>query len=60
MVHYIVRNADGHLVLKTQLVAFRRLEGSHSGQNIGQVFVQARKGIGAQSKFSFSVHLHIN
>ncbi|KAJ7026472.1 hypothetical protein C8F04DRAFT_1190538 [Mycena alexandri] len=31
------------LVLKTQLVAFRRLEGSQTGENMGKVFVQVLK-----------------
>lgn len=50
--HYIVKDANGHLVLKTRLVAFRRMEGSHTGQNIGQLFVQVLKEIGCLHKVS--------
>ncbi|KAJ6475550.1 hypothetical protein C8R45DRAFT_1102828 [Mycena sanguinolenta] len=48
--HYIVRDASGYLVLKTPLVAFRRMEGSHTSENIGKVFVQVLKEIGCLHK----------
>ncbi|KAF7330238.1 putative AC transposase [Mycena venus] len=48
--HYIVKDANGRLVLKTRLVAFRRLEGSHTGENIGKIFVQVVKEIGCLHK----------
>ncbi|KAJ7790431.1 hypothetical protein B0H14DRAFT_2396433, partial [Mycena olivaceomarginata] len=48
--HYIVKDTRGNLILKTQLVAFRRLQGSHTGENIGKVFVQVMKEIGCVHK----------
>ncbi|KAJ7303017.1 hypothetical protein DFH08DRAFT_986961 [Mycena albidolilacea] len=48
--HYIIKDSNGNLVLKTQLVAFRRLEGSHTGDNLGNVFVQVMKEIGCLHK----------
>ncbi|KAJ7132525.1 hypothetical protein C8R44DRAFT_611868, partial [Mycena epipterygia] len=50
--HYIMEDANGNLVLRTQLLAFRRLEGSHTGENIGKVFVQVMKEIGCLRKVS--------
>jgi hypothetical protein len=40
-VHYTVRDANGNLVLKTRLVAFRRMEGSHTGGNISNVLYRS-------------------
>lgn len=48
--HYSAKSADGHLIARTQLVAFRQLHGSHSGVNIGKVFVQVVKEIGCLNK----------
>lgn len=54
-IHYTAKDARGNLVLKSQLVAFRQLEGSHTGENVGKVFVQIMKDIGCLHKVnSFS------
>lgn len=36
----MARDAFGHLILKTLLIAFRYVEGSHSGANLGRYYVQ--------------------
>lgn len=54
--HYIIKDSNGNLVLKTQLVAFRRLQGSHTGENLGKVFVQVMKEIGCLHKVSAFPH----
>jgi len=48
--HYAAKSPSGHLVLKSQLIAFRHLHGSHTGINIGKVFVQIIKEIGCLHK----------
>ncbi|KAF5375571.1 hypothetical protein D9615_009215 [Tricholomella constricta] len=35
--HYMAMSSDGHLVLRSRLVAFRQLEGSHTGENLAKV-----------------------
>ncbi|KAJ7780372.1 hypothetical protein B0H14DRAFT_2631148 [Mycena olivaceomarginata] len=49
---HFITDANGNLALKTQLVVFRRLEGSHAGDNLGKVFVQVLKEIGCLHKIS--------
>jgi len=46
------KSPSGHLVLKSQLIAFRNFHGSHTGVNIGKVFVQIIKEIGCLHKIS--------
>ncbi|KAF5347184.1 hypothetical protein D9758_011063 [Tetrapyrgos nigripes] len=41
--------ANGHLELRSQLVAFRRIEGSHTGANIAGIFTGVLKDLGAQN-----------
>jgi len=38
--HFMMRNEHGHLELMSHLIAFRFVEGSHSGANLGQLFVK--------------------
>jgi hypothetical protein len=40
---------------KTQLVVFRRLEGSNTDDNLGKVFVQVLKEIGCLDKVSRNI-----
>ncbi|KAF5387624.1 hypothetical protein D9615_000715 [Tricholomella constricta] len=35
--HYMVMSSDGHLILRSRLIAFRKLEGSHTGENMAKV-----------------------
>ncbi|CAA7271021.1 unnamed protein product [Cyclocybe aegerita] len=52
-VHYLARcPATGRLVLRCHLVAFRRIRGSHTGVNIGHVFMQVLKEIRCVEKIS--------
>ncbi|KAG1742873.1 hypothetical protein EDB19DRAFT_1633716 [Suillus lakei] len=38
--HFMMQDDAGQLVLKSHLIAFRYIEGSHSGANLGKCFVQ--------------------
>ncbi|CAA7268998.1 unnamed protein product [Cyclocybe aegerita] len=52
-VHYAAKSKEtGNLLIRTQLVAFRQLYGSHSGINIGKVFLQIIKEIDCLNKLS--------
>ncbi len=48
--HYIMRLPNGRLVLRSDLVAFRALDQSHTGVNIAAVFLQLVKEIGCIKK----------
>jgi hypothetical protein len=54
--HYCARAPDGRLVLKSQLVAFRHVQGSHSGVNLARTFVSVVKEIGCLHRVSFRAH----
>jgi hypothetical protein len=55
--HYMAKMPNtGTLVLKSQLIAFRRLQGSHTGENIGKVFVSVVKEIGCLHKVCLWIH----
>ena len=41
--HHATKNLQGQLELKTHLVAFRRMEGPHDGDNIGGTFFRVLK-----------------
>lgn len=44
--HYLARlPSSGEIVLKSELIAFRKLDGAHSGVNMGKVFVQILKEV---------------
>jgi hypothetical protein len=54
--HYLAKDSiSGNLVLRAQLVAFRELEGSHTGRNIAKVFLQVLKEINCLDKASTSL-----
>lgn len=53
--HYLARSARGDLILKSDLLAFRKLEGSHSGVNLGKAFVQILKEVGIIHKVCASI-----
>ncbi|KAF5332789.1 hypothetical protein D9611_005171 [Ephemerocybe angulata] len=50
--HYLVMSPAGNLELKSRLVAFRHIEGSHTGENIGKVFVRVLEEIRCLHKIS--------
>ena len=51
--HYTTKcSKTGNLILKSQLVAFRHLQGSHTGVNIGKVLVRVIKEVGCLHKVS--------
>jgi hypothetical protein len=55
--HYSAKSSkSGNIIIRTQLVAFRQLQGSHSGVNIGKVFLQVIKEIGCLNKVSLKLH----
>jgi hypothetical protein len=47
--HYAVKNVK-HLELRSELVAFRHLQGSHTGVNIGKTFLEIIKEIRCLNK----------
>ena len=58
--HYAVfSESSGNLETQTSLVAFRELKGSHSGANIGKVFLQIIKEIGCLNKVCFLLIFNI-
>lgn len=48
--HYLSRLPNDDIVLKSELLAFRKLEGSHTGANLGKVFVKVLKEVGILHK----------
>ncbi len=48
--HYMMRLSNGRLVLRSDLVAFRGLDESHTGVNIAKVFLQVVEEIGCINK----------
>jgi len=50
--HY-ASHIEKHLFVRSELIAFRYIDGSHSGANIGQEFVQTLDEIGCLGKFYF-------
>ncbi|KAJ2926565.1 hypothetical protein H1R20_g10525, partial [Candolleomyces eurysporus] len=50
--HYLIKSPTGHLTLRSRLVAFRHIQGSHAGSNIGRVFVNILKEISCLHKVS--------
>ena len=54
--HYCMKlKRTGKLEIKSQLVAFHHVKGSHTGVNIGEVFVKVIKEIGCLYKVKNSV-----
>lgn len=50
-----MRLPNGDLILKSELLGFRKLDGSHSGVNMGRVFVKVLKEVGILHKVSASI-----
>jgi hypothetical protein len=50
--HYCAKASDGRLVLRSQLVAFRHVQGSHSGANLAKTFISVIKEIGCLNRVS--------
>lgn len=50
--HYMIEASDGSLRLRSTLIAFRRLQGSHDGENLAKVFMQVLKEVGATERVS--------
>ena len=49
--HFCAHSSDGkHLVIKSQLAAFRHVSGMHDGMNLAKVFVTILKDLGAVNK----------
>jgi hypothetical protein len=49
--HFCAYSSDGkRLVIKSQLVAFRHVSGTHDGVNLAKVFVAILKDLGALNK----------
>jgi hypothetical protein len=49
--HYMARDLkNGCLVLKSQLIAFRLMEGSHTGANIANTFLKVVDELGIAHK----------
>ena len=45
-VHYLMRNEDNRLILRTRLLAFNYLEGHHKGDNLADAFFKILKSEG--------------
>lgn len=56
--HYMAKNEHGHLVFKSQLVAFRYIDGSHTGRNLGNAFLKITDDLGISHKVRLSKALH--
>jgi len=49
--HFIVRGAsDGELILRSGLLAFRHIRGSHTGENMASVFYGIIKDAGIEQR----------
>jgi len=49
--HFIVRNVpDGQLILRSGLLAFRHIQGSHTGKNLAHVLYTIIKDAGIEQK----------
>lgn len=48
--HWLRLNKRGKLVMRTRLVAFRHVVGSHSGENLAGVFVTILRELGVTHK----------
>jgi hypothetical protein len=44
--HYCAKADDGWLILRSQLVTFRHVQGSHLGANLAKTFISVIKEIG--------------
>jgi hypothetical protein len=53
--HYINQHGD----LAEHLIAFRKIEGHHTGANVGQVLFSVLDDIGMIGKVGTSIHLYI-
>jgi hypothetical protein len=41
--HYCTETPDGQLIIRARLVAFRYVQGSHTGHNLAKIFVKILK-----------------
>jgi hypothetical protein len=48
--HFMTRNGKGYLVFKAHLIAFRFIDGSHSGANLGQQFLKVTDDLEISNK----------
>ena len=54
--HFIVRNmSDGQLLLRSGLLAFRHIQGSHTGQNLASVLYKIIKEASIEQRVRISV-----
>lgn len=53
--HFIVRDMpDGELVLRSGLLAFRRVRGSHTGENMANILYETIRDAGIEQRVCFS------
>lgn len=50
--HYMIKSSSGKHLLRSRLVAFRHIQGSHTGVNIGKTFVRILKEVNCTHKVS--------
>lgn len=57
--HFIVRNQlDGQLILRSGLLAFQHIQGSHTGEHLSEVLYKIIKGAGVEQRVrSFCIML---
>lgn len=49
--HFIVRNTlDGQLILRSGLLAFRHIQGSHTGENLARVLYKIIEDAGIEQR----------
>ena len=58
--HYMLRDDKGQLVYKTSLIAFRYIEGSHSGEHLGQEYLKITDALEITHKVAFSCFVSSN
>lgn len=50
--HYCSKDSRGRLVLRSHLIAFRHISGSHTGENLARYFVEILEDVGATQRVS--------
>jgi hypothetical protein len=57
-VHYCARDSNGRLIVKTRLLAFRVIHGSHDGDHLGDIIYSIWKEAGILHLVSIGTNWH--
>lgn len=55
--HFCTRDTDGRLVLRSHLIAFRLVKGSHTGVHLAKILMEVIKSAGIEGRVSVSLKL---